>query len=328
MNSRATVLVLILFLLAAAPLRAGCGSSSCPLDLNALNLPATHRFSLDVSLQYVDQDQPRAGTRNVDIGDVPAHHDEVRTLNRISTAALTYAATDNLQLTATLPFISRAHEHLASSHEHAGRIQSQHNIVPESWDIHGLGDVALTARARVRRSGLWLIGGVSLPTGETGARNDDGEVGELPIQAGSGTTDAIAGFSYQGSMVRHSGVRGAFGDYAAVPYFASATYRMRTGSGEKLGNELLLNAGTAWPLTHSLEVLAQLNARVRASDRFDDPDEAAMSGGRSLFASPGLRYTYRGSAVYAIVQLPLYQRVNVVQLTSDRNYVLGVQTRF
>jgi hypothetical protein len=327
MNCRATMLVLTLFA-AALPLRAGCGSSSCPLDLNALNLPATHRFSLDVSLQYVDQDQPRAGTRNVDVGDIPAHHDEVRTLNRISTAALTYAATDGLQLTATLPFISRAHEHLASSHEHVGRIESQHNIVPESWDIHALGDVALTARARVRRSGLWLIGGVSLPTGDTGARNEEGEIGELPIQAGSGTTDGIAGVSYQGSLVRHSGVRGAFGDYAAVPYFASATYRMRTGSGDRLGNELQLNAGTAWPLTHSLEVLAQLNARMRASDRLEDAEDAAMSGGRSLFVSPGLRYTYRGSAVYAIVQLPLYQRVNVVQLTSKRNYVMGVQTRF
>lgn len=326
MRRRFLTFALVLFF-AAEALRAGCGSSSCPLDLNALNLPATHRFSLDVSLQYVDQDQPRAGTRKVDVGDVPAHHDEVRTINRISTAALTYAATGRLLFTATLPFISRAHEHMASSH-HAGGIRSQHNVVPESWGIHGIGDLALTARAKVRQSNLWLIGGLSLPTGANDARNAEGEVGELPIQAGSGTTDVLAGLSYQGGLVRHSGVRGEMGDYATVPYFVSATYRLRTGSGDRLGNELQLNAGTAWPLTHSLEVLAQLNGRVRASDRLDDPEDAAMSGGRALFVSPGLRYTHRGSAIYAIVQLPLYQRVNVVQLTSDRNYVLGVQTRF
>jgi hypothetical protein len=323
-----TFMLFLFFAGAALPLRAGCGSSSCPLDLNALNLPATHRFSLDVSLQYVDQDQPRAGTRRVDVGDVPAHHDEVRTVNRISTATLTYAATDRLLFSATLPFISRAHEHLASSHPHAGRIESQHNVVPESWDLHGIGDVSLTARAQVRRSNLWVIGGLSLPTGANDVRNADGEVGELPIQPGSGTTDVLAGLSYQGGLLRHSGVRGAMGDYATVPYFLSATYRLRTGSGDRLGNELQLNAGTAWPLMHSLEVLAQLNGRIRASDRLEDPDDAAMSGGRSLFVSPGLRYTHRGSAIYAIVQVPLYQRVNVVQLTSDRNYVVGVQTRF
>ena len=114
----------------ASSLYAGCGSSSCPLDLNNLNVPATRHFSLDLSLQYIDQDQPRAGTENVDVGAIHAHHDEVRTINRITTAALTWAASDRLHVTATLPFVSRAHQHLASSHGHAG-IAAQHNTVPD-----------------------------------------------------------------------------------------------------------------------------------------------------------------------------------------------------
>jgi hypothetical protein len=321
------VVLVLFFFMAAPPLTAGCGSSSCPLDLNALNLPAARRFSLDLSLQYIDQDQPRAGTRDVEVGAITAHHDEVRTINRITTAALTWAASDRLHVTATLPFVSRAHEHLASSHSHAGGIATQHNIVPESWDIRGIGDLSIVARAEVVHR-LWAIGGVSLPTGAHDVRNGDGEVGELPIQPGGGTTDAIAGLGWNGGAVRRSAVQGELGNFAVVPYFFSATYRYRTGTGDRLGNELQVNAGTAYPLTHSLEALVQLNGRMRARDRMSDPEEVALSGGRSLYVSPGVRYSHRGGALYAIAQFPLYQRVNAIQLTSTVNYVLGVQTRF
>ena len=334
MNLRA-VFFAALIIASGSSLHAGCGSSSCPLDLNHLNVPATRHFALDLSLQYIDQDQPRAGTENVDVGAIESHHNEVRTINRITTAALTWAATERLHVTATLPFLSRDHLHLASSHEHANaNIAAQHNIIPESWDVRGIGDLSLIARAEVlprdpaTHSGLWLIGGLSLPTGSTDVRNAEGEVGELPIQPGSGTTDAIGGLTWQGGVVGRSAAHGAMGDFAVIPYFLSAVYRYRTGSGDRLGNELQLSAGSAYPLTHTIEALLQLNARVRARDRMEDPEESELSGGRSLYASPGLRVSYRGSAFYAIAQLPLYQRVNAIQLTSKANYVVGVQTRF
>jgi hypothetical protein len=236
-----------------------------------------------------------------------------------------------LHVTATLPFLSRSHLHLASSHEHA-TVGAEHNVIPESWDIHGIGDLSLVARAKVLQrdahNGLWLTGGISLPTGAHDLRNADGEVAELPTQPGSGTTDAIAGIAWQGGFLRHSAVHGPMGDFAVVPYFVSATWRYRTGSGDRLGNDLQLNAGGAYPLSHRFEALLQLNARFRSRDRMADPDEAELSGGRSLYASPGLRYSYGPGAFYAIVQLPLYQRVNAIQLTSDANYVIGVQSRF
>src|SRR6185295_6903983 len=180
-------------------------------------LPETRRFSLDLSLQYVDQDQPRIGTRNARVGEIPGvHHDEVRTINRVSTLGLTYAATSRLFLTASLPFVSRDHQHLASSHEH---ITTQHNNVPESWDIRGTGDLSLLARAEVlpgkptTHSGLWLIGGIKLPTGSHDVRNAEGEAGEIPIQPGSGTVDGIAGVAWNGGVIRRAGAHGAMGDF-------------------------------------------------------------------------------------------------------------------
>lgn len=309
-------------LLAAVPLRAGCGSSSCPLDLNALNLPHARRFSLDVSLQYIDQDQPRIGTHDAQVGQIHGHHDEVRTINRITTATLTYAATDRLHVTASLPFVSRGHDHLGTSHEH---VTTHHNVVPESWDIHGIGDVSLVARANVW-SRLWLIGGVKLPTGADDRRNAEGELGELPIQPGSGTTDGIAGVAWQSEIVRRIP---RTTDYATAAWFASATYQLRGPRHDyRLGNELQVNAGGAYPLTRRLEVIAQVNGRMRARDRASDPEEAAFTGGTFVYASPGLRWTFGGASLYALAQLPVYQRVNAIQLTSRTNWIAGVQTRF
>ncbi len=339
MRLRAVTIMLLAFA-SATPLYASCGSSSCPLDTHMLNLPAKGGFALDLSFQYVDQDQPRIGSRSAHVGEIEGeHHDEVRTLNRIATALLSYAPTDRLHLSIAVPYVSRDHFHLASSHDHGAlSVRPDHNTVPESWDLNGIGDVIVQARAEVlpvdpvTKSGLWVIGGVKLPTGAHDVRNDDGEAGELPVQPGSGTTDGIVGLSYQGGFVRSSGASGPMGDFAVVPYFVSAIYQIRTGEtdGYRLGNELQVNAGGGYPVLHGLDLLLQVNSRFRAKDRIEEePEEEAFTGGTYVYASPGLRFSFGNrAAAYALVQLPLYQHVNGIQLTSNANYVVGLQTRF
>jgi hypothetical protein len=322
------VFIAALLVLASVPARAGCGSASCPIDTHALNRPTQGGFTFDFSLQSIDQDQPRIGTRNATVGELPGeHHDEVRTLNRVATALVAYAPSDRLELSLTVPFISREHDHLASSHEHARGPAAEHNSIPESWDLRGLGDVVLQARAKVAQTNFHVLGGVKLPTGADDRVNDEGEAGELPIQPGSGTTDGIVGLSYEGGLLRHSGASGPMGNVAVMPYFITATYQFRGGQsqGYRLGNELQVNAGGAYLLAHSLEVLLQLNSRFRGRDRGED---AEFTGGRYLYATPGLRWSHGRSALYALVQFPLYQDVNGIQLTSERNYIAGVQTRF
>jgi hypothetical protein len=332
------IAVAFIGLITPAPLRASCGSSSCPLDTNALNQPLKGHFALDLSLQSIDQDQPRIGTRSAHVGEIPGpHHDEVRTVNHIATAVLSYAPADRLHLSLSVPFISREHDHLASSHAHGRGPVPQHNTIPESWDIRGAGDVVLQARVAVAdfnpltHSRLWVIGGIKLPTGADDLRNDEGEVAELPVQPGSGTTDGIAGLSYQSGFLKNARFSGPMGNVALVPWFVSATYQFRTGAshGYRLGNELQVNGGTVYPLTRRLDVLMQLNARVREKDRIEDePAEEAFTGGTFVYASPGLRFSLRHASLYALVQVPLYQDVNAIQLTSKRNYVTGVQIQF
>jgi len=289
---------------------ASCGSASCPIDLNALNHPQTGSFTLDLSFQYIDQDRLRGHS------DIVPDHTEVRTINRAAALMLSYAPAEWLQLSVSAPYIARSHEHL-----HGGEL--------ERWQLDGAGDVLLQARGRVTPH-VWLIGGVKLPAGADDKRNADGERAEVTIQPGSGSTDLIAGVAYERGTTRQTHVQGSMGNVALIPYFASITYR-RNGRGaldHRVGSEWQLNAGTAYPLSQRLELLLQGNMRRRTRDESpDDPQDAFFTGGTYGYVSPGLRYSAGRGALYALMQVPLYQHVNGTQLTAKRNWIGGVQWR-
>jgi len=324
---RRTLSLAVIALALAASARASCGSSSCPLDLNALNAPVAGQLGFDLSFQYINQYRPMIGTHGALIGEIPTDHVEVRTTNRIATAALTYAVSRDWYVSASVPWISRSHYHLEGG------------VTPESWNLNAIGDVALQTRYRIFANqrttggGLWAIGGVKLPTGPHDLRNREGEMAEVTLQPGSGTTDGIVGLSWLTGTSRSTGVAGPMGNVAVVPFFATATYQFRTGdvNGYRLGNELQVSGGTAYPLSRTAVALLQINGRFRAHDRTVngefDPD-TLFTGGTYVYASPGIRVDTHGMGVYALVQIPLYQKVNLLQLTSRANVVVGVQHRF
>ena len=61
-----------------------CGSAFCTVNTNLLpQIPLTEPGTrLDLRFEYIDQNQPRHGNRNVAVGEIPRHHDEVQTINR------------------------------------------------------------------------------------------------------------------------------------------------------------------------------------------------------------------------------------------------------
>jgi len=338
MRIRALAVAFTIAVLTAHQVAASCGSATCPLDLNALNRPSAGGFTLDLSFEYIDQSHPRIGTRAAHVGELhDEHHDEVRTVNRTTNLLLRYGVNDRLQFSVALPFISRAHDHLASSHTHvhATDVGALHNVIPESWSIHGTGDLMLQGRYALFERGatesLWAMGGIKLPTGSHNHANDDGEVAETPIQPGTGSTDFIVGISWEKGLLRTTAAQGPMGNTAMIPLFVSATFR-RNGSGAedyRVGNEWQLNAGSAYPLFSRVELLAQLNARRKSRDF--SPEDGGLdpfTGGTFVYASPGLRFSGSRGAIYALVQLPLYRDVNGIQLTSNRNFIIGAQTRF
>jgi len=312
--------------LLAPAARASCGAASCPIEIQSFNAPTVGHWSLDLSYQYIDQDRPRIGTHGAQVGEIPSEHDEVRTINRTATLNLRYALSNRFELGVTAPWISRFHEHLEEGEA-------------ESWHLNDSGDVSLQGQARLwnrgRQASLWLTAAVELPTGPNDLKNDGGERAEPALQPGSGSTDATLGLALRGQLLRDTALEGPLGHTTAIPWFAAVSYR-RNGKGDeryRLGDELLANAGVAYPLgflVGRFEALFQLNARFRGKDSpGSSGEDPSFTGGTYLYASPGLRVSGGENwGGYVYVQLPLYQDVHKLQLVSRANWLGGVQMRF
>jgi len=318
-------LVLLWFACLAFPqvARASCGSEQCPIDLG---LPWEHSvFTFDLSQQYIDQDQPRAGTHNVAVGAIPSPEDEVRTVNRITTMRAVYRPTAAWSLSAALPFAGRYHEHI---HNEAGQPPER-----QRWSYDGIGDLLLNA-TRLFGGGespgprYSLSAGVKAPTGVTEVPTDNGEQPEPPARPGDGAWSFLAGVGVEWKAT----VRMPGGAYGSLPIRLSAQGRANGRGTEdyRVGSELQLHLGSDYPVSKAVQVSLSADARVRAKDDVGLTDaEAGNIGGTWAYLSPGLRISPGGRAVvYGGVQFPAYRRINGINLVSDRNLYLGISRAF
>lgn len=318
---RRTLFALLSILLVAPVLHASCGAASCPIELHP---GSDSGLTFDLSFQYIDQRHLRQSTPF----DGEEEHRELRTINRLTALQVNAPVSSRFQLGVTVPFVDRWHEHI-----------ELHSNALERWSFHSIGDIAVQMRAKIvdfaTRSpqSLWLTAALKLPTGDKSEPAlGGGEDAEVMIVPGSGSYDAVVGLAFNGAVVRNTVLEGPFGRSTSIPYFVTAAYR-RNGRGTddyRIGNELQMSAGTEYPVTSRVDLLAQVNGRLRSKDAPGTTGEnPALTGGRYLYASPGLRVEIgRNASAYAYVQLPVYQHVNGIQLTSRANYLAGVRQRF
>lgn len=321
-HRQAALAAAVASLVASTAAIGSCGSAFCMVNTNwgvqgVWNEPG---FRGDLRLEYIDQDQPRSGSRNVGVGEIPHDHDEVRTLNRNVFATLDYGISAALGVSVILPWVDREHEHI-----HNGEDGPE----PESWNFSGLGDMRVVGRyqfaptttdpqaTRVGFAGV--TGGLKLPTGRTTVANGEGEVAERTLQPGTGTTDALLGAYY----------REALGSIDAS-WFAQVNLQFPLDSYRAFrpGRQVLVDVGGRWDATDKVGLMLQLNAlwKARDSGAQAEPDD---SGSRTVSLSPGFTYALTPTfQVYAFVQVPVYQHVNGVQLVADRSYAVGVSAQF
>jgi hypothetical protein len=306
----------------SGPALGSCGSAFCMVNTNwgvqgVWNEPGIRG---DVRFEYIDQDQPRTGTRDIGVGEIPHHHDEVRTVNRNVFATFDYGISEALGISAILPWVDREHEHI---HHHQGE------ALRETWKFSGFGDTRVIGRyqfaigapdPQATRAGFaGVTGGVKLPTGRTTVSNDDGDPAERSLQPGTGTTDALLGAYY----------RQALGDLDAS-WFVQANLQLPFNSRHDFrpGRQVLIDIGGRWDATEKLGLLLQINAQYKGRDSGAEA-EPEDSGSRVVSLSPGITYTLTPTVqLYAFVQLPVYQRVNGVQLIADRSYAIGASAQF
>jgi hypothetical protein len=295
---------------------ASCGAENCPLD--HANRWSEAPFSFEVSYQYIDQNQPRVGTDDVSVGAIPRHHDEIRTLNRATTGRATYRFAGAWSVSAALPYIERFHAHI---HNHLG--------VPEyeRWEYNGIGDLEVDGLRAFgggeNRSRYFATAGVKMPTGVTDVRNEAGDQPEPAARPGSGSWDFLAGL---GTEWR---VGGTGADQAgSIPLRLSVTGRLNGRGTEeyRIGSQVQAHLASELPIGNTFALLGQANFRVKGKDDVGASGlEEEDTGGSWLYLSPGLRVsTGTRASIYGLVQIPVYQRVNGIQLVSDANLYLGV----
>ena len=262
---------------------------------------------LSLSVAFVAAQSPRAhdsfqrGVALLDRGDKPAALEQFR-----------FAA----RLDPKLPFVHRDHFHLQNADD-----GSQ---TPESWHFKEIGDLRVLARRRlesVEDRNFGVLGGVKLPTGKTDVTNADGELAERMLQPGTGTTDLILGY-YINSMrpIAEIPARFFFQTQVQAPVNESKGFRP--------GTHFSADAGIAYPASGNWSGLLQVNMVIKGRDH-GPAAEPEDSGGSFVWLSPGISYApTRSVQFYSFVQLPMYQRVNGVQLTANWAASAGVSVRF
>jgi hypothetical protein len=299
---------------------ASCGSAFCTLmtDRYAQGSGEPHvGWSADLRLETVNLSRLRTGTTNIDASAVTgeeAIERHTRNVNLVTT--LGYGIDENWSISVRIPVVSR--DHLHDLVDEATGLPS----TPVQWRFTRLGDVQVLARRQFLvddgKLSYALFGGLKLPTGSIQVSNSDGSRAERALQPGSGTVDLVLG----------AAARKAIGMTDALIGQASISQALNTREDFKPGRRVELSAGWSHAYTHSLGAVLQLNLRRRERDSGAQA-EPGNSGSTTLDLSPGITAGVGASStVYAYLQLPLYQKINGIQLVPRSAFALGWTSDF
>ena len=306
------------------PAHASCGAEGCPLVREGLGAAAS-RFAFDVCYQDVTQDKLWSGTNQVALADVIAGaqvHGEVELFTRTRSWVGEGRAqlTDRLRVTATLPYLEREHRHWL----HHTTVYNP--LFLDTWKFQGFADATVLGHfSALRTAGgtsLLLQGGVKLPTGRTHVPEETqikfgfASALEPSARPGSGSTDWLGG----GLVSQRLPWQGA------LPLSGSVLMRW-TGKGTdgfKIGDELQAGLSGGYAPLGWMTLLAQVNYSGHASDASADADEAAHTGMKSLYVTPGV--TLRVSpalAIYGLYQMRAWGKSDEATVVATNHFLFG-----
>lgn len=323
----------IALLVTSSSAYAGCGSSFCSVNTHwdTQGLASDEGLRIDLRYSFAKADTPRVGANKVvrpvatDPAFAPGSEVEnQRTINQTLNVGVTYAIDGQWGLALDVPVLKRDHSHQLADPNPAlvGMAQRQYS---------GLGDLRLAGSYRFSdntpQSGSGLRLGVKLPTGKTGLEMVPGTLMEAGLQPGTGSSDMVLGTYHYQSIPGT-----AWGWFASTQLQTAVILK----HDYRPGDELSMDVGTHYAVTHLVTGLLQLNAQYKKADSGTAPNMNPHTGGRSLNISPGLSIAYANdSTLYGFVQLPLYQYANpdpkgspYGQLTAPWSFSLGLSHRY
>jgi hypothetical protein len=304
----------------AAPLAQACSSCGCTLnsDWSAQGYTTRSGVNLDLRYDYFDQDQLRTGAGTAarpPAGTTVDREIQQRTLNRNLTLGLDYSPARAWGVNLQVPYFDRPHATIAQGD---AAVSASHS--------RGLGDARVVGRYQGFEPDLsWGVQfGLKLPTGRIddtfGSGPQAGEVVDRGLQLGTGTTDLLVGAYTVGNLG---------GGYA---YFGNLMWQQplnaRDGFRPGAGANVTLGVRYTRPLPAGLVPQLQMNARIERRESGVNAD-VANSGATLVYLSPGVGFRLlAGVDGFAFVQLPVYQRVNGLQIEPRVVGSVGFRYRF
>jgi len=307
-------------LLAAACTDAcACSSCGCTLDADWATQGVTTRtgWTADLRQDFYEQDDLRSGTGRIDRASIALPNDEEiqqRTVNRATTLTLDRGLTQDWGLTLVLPWLARDHATIAEGDTEVSSSRSR-----------SFGDARVLARYTGFSQALdWGVQlGLKLPTGDSHGIEfrsgpQQGELLDRGLQPGTGSTDLLLGaFRF-----------GSFGPEA--DWFGQATLQVPIAHERTFrpGTAANLSAGLRWRGLGTLVPQAQFNARFEGRETGTDADRP-NSGSTLVYFSPGATWSVtERTSLYLFGQLPVYQRVNGLQIEPKWSASAGMHFEF
>ena len=326
------IVSVFLMLNLSALAEASCGSSNCTLVRGSqAGLANEGRFVVDLSYRYIRQTDKKKGSSNfdgnVDVAKVDfenrdielAHHREFRTINELAQLDISYGVTEKLTISVNVPFLNdRSHEHIDGC---VGGSCAGGEFTNGDGSS-GFGDITLMAKYAVWQTVKHqLIAGVGLKfaTGDFKLKNSEGDINEPTIMPGTGSNDPILSALYNFSLIPNK-----------LGLFASASHRFTTKNSldYEFGDSTFIDGGVSYQLNEKINLITQINTRISRRDEFLGMN-VPNTGVTFINVTPGIVLTASESvSLYTHVQVPIYQRVNDVNLVPNFGIMAGLSYGF
>ena len=345
--------------LGAQPAQASCGAVSCFVVIGSQQqVPLAGLLTVNAIYNYTPM-RLLSGTNGVipglDQGNrqmILDHHQEVRTVTQQATLDLNYGLTERFGLQLTLPYMWRTHKHIDGLGEDGVTGEGEST----NFSANGIGDIRVGLKYNVLptlRSMVVLGFGVYLPSGNTHAQDNVGNLMESTSQLGRGQVGLNPTIYQTYELIPHR-----------LNQFASASYRhtFRNNDGYQFGDQWDLNGGFNLVTVPWLVLSSQLNYRYMVHDNFsssllrsatpaDAPDfpgkpvvidstiknrVVPTTGSTFISFTPGFQLSLDGmidsawtrmTSVYFFAAIPVVRDSNN-SLAQETSYVFGLTRSF
>jgi hypothetical protein len=322
--------VLMAALLVSSSGAMACASCGCSLnsDWGTQGLSNQAGWSADIRYDYLNQNQLRSGTKKISpavaattTNSQTGDYAEIEkfTKSQTITTTLDYNNGEAWGVSLVAPAISRTHSTLGVG----GDGYSVGNGAYDSKSS-GIGDIKLIGRyyglSEQKNVGIQL--GLKLPTGQKNQTGSTGTAVDPGLQLGTGTIDLIIGAYY------HDNWSDDLGYFGQVLYQRALNHSTMDAGSYRTGDSINLNVGVRYEAYEWIQPTLQVNSRFVKADSGVAADTYA-TGGTLVYLTPGAIIPVGKSAsIYSSVQLPIYQRVNGIQLTPSYIFSVGAKFNF